>query len=165
MFVVSLKSDKVIKIAIALMLVTVMTVGAIISVSKQKALPVNNIGGIVMRAETAEERIAFFSQFGWEISEDPVEVKEVIIPEEFDDTYTEYNNIQNQQNLDLEKYKGARVKMWSYEIKNYPGKENTNDIIRGNILVYEGTVIGGDICSNELDGFMHGFDKPTESSP
>ncbi|MBR2893486.1 MAG: DUF4830 domain-containing protein, partial [Clostridia bacterium] len=46
---------------------------------------------------------------------------------------------------------------WSYEIKNYPGYENTDGVIRGNILVYDGIVIGGDICSIELDGFMAGF--------
>ncbi len=110
-----------------------------------------------MRAETHEERMSFFSQFGWEIEENPSQVKEVIIPDEFDETYEMYNDIQRQQNLDLEKYKGARVKMWSYDILNYPGYENTHGIIRGNILVYEGIVIGGDICSNELGGFMHTF--------
>ncbi len=172
MFVISVKSDKVFKLALAAILTVVLTIGAAISVSRQNALPASNIGGIVMKGETAEERIAFFSQFGWEISEDPLEVKEVVIPEEFDETYEEYNDIQKQQNLDLEKYKGARVKMWSYEIKNYPGYENTDGIIRGNILVYEGVIVGGDICSTELGGFMHTFDKPqtsqtilTESSP
>ena len=55
--------------------------------------------------------------------------------------------------------------MWSYDILNYPGYENTEGIIRGNILVYEGTVIGGDICSNELGGFMHTFSGITEDNP
>lgn len=117
-----------------------------------------------MRAETHEERMTFFSQFGWEIDENPVQVKEVIIPQEFDETYEEYNDIQRQQNLDLEKYKGARVKMWSYNILNYPGYENTDGIILGNILVYEDIVIGGDVCSSELGGFMHTFTLPTEDN-
>lgn len=160
MFVVSVKSDKILKFTVAFVLAAALTVGAVISVSKHKALPSSNIGGIVMKAETAAERVAFFSQFGWEIDEDPMEVKEVIIPEEFDETYTEYNEIQKAQDLDLEKYKGARVKMWSYEIKNYPGYENSSGVIRGNILVFQGVVIGGDVCSVELSGFMHGFDKP-----
>lgn len=172
MFVVSLKSEKLVKIAFALFLVLALTIGGIMSVSKRNALPASSIGGITMKAENAEERTAFFSQFGWETDEDPIEVKEVIIPEEFDETYEEYNDIQKQQNLDLEKYKGARVKHWSYSIKNYPGYENTDGIIRGNILVYNGIVIGGDICSTELDGFMHTFNRPqttvtdiTESNP
>jgi len=165
MFVVSVKSDKAIKIALCVILVCALSVGGIISVAKRNALPASNMGGISLRAETHEERMTFFSQFGWEIGENPAQVKEVIIPEEFDETYEEYNDIQRQQNLDLEKYKGARVKMWSYDILNYPGYENTDGIIQGNILVYEGIVIGGDICSNELGGFMHTFSAPTSDNP
>lgn len=165
MFVVSVKSDKAIKIAVCFLLVCALSIGGIIYVAKENALPASNMGGVSMRAETHEERIAFFSQFGWEIDENPTQVKEVIIPEEFDETYEMYNDIQRQQNLDLEKYKGARVKMWSYDILNYPGYENTDGIIRGNILVYEGIVIGGDICSNELGGFMHTFSGITEGNP
>ncbi len=159
MFIVSVKSDKAIKIALCLLLVCALSIGAVISVAKNNSLPVSNMGGISMRAETHEERMTFFSQFGWEVDENPAQVKEVIIPQEFDETYEDYNDIQRQQNLDLEKYKGARVKMWSYNILNYPGYENTDGIIRGNILVYEGIVVGGDVCSNELGGFMHTFSK------
>ncbi len=157
MFIVSVKSDKAIKIAVCVLLVCALSIGGIIYVIKDNALPASNTGGISMRAETHADRMTFFSQFGWEIDENPVQVKEVIIPDEFDETYEKYNDIQRQQNLDLEKYKGARVKMWSYNILNYPGYENTDGIICGNILVYEGIVIGGDICSNELGGFMHTF--------
>ncbi len=165
MFVVSVKSDKAIKIALCVLLVCALSIGAIMSVAKNKALPASNIDTITMKAETHKERMTFFSQFGWKIDENPVLVKEVIIPSEFDETYEDYNDIQRQQNLDLEKYKGARVKMWSYDILNYPGYEDTDGIIRGNILVYEGVVIGGDICSNELGGFMHTFSMPTEDNP
>ncbi len=165
MFVLSVKSDKAIKFSLCFLLAFALTIGAVISVAKEKSLPVSNIGGIVMRAETHEERMSFFSQFGWEIDENPVQVKEVIIPVDFDETYEKYNDIQRQQNLDLEKYKGARVKLWSYNILNYPGYENTDGIICGNILVYEGIVIGGDICSNELSGFMHTFTMPTGDTP
>ncbi len=157
MFVLSVKSDKAIKIALCFLIVCALTIGAVISVAMENTVPVSNTGVISMKAETHEERMTFFSQFGWEIDENPAEVKEVIIPEEFDETYEDYNDIQRQQNLDLEKYKGARVKMWSYNVLNYPGYEGTEGIIRGNILVYDGVVIGGDICSNELGGFMHTF--------
>ncbi|MBR5437391.1 MAG: DUF4830 domain-containing protein [Clostridia bacterium] len=165
MFVVSVKSDKAIRISLSVLLVLALSIGGIISVFKDKAMPASNMNGIVMRAETHEERVSFFSQFGWQIEENPIEVKEVVIPSEFDETYEEYNDIQRQQNLDLEKYKGRRVKLWSYGILNYPGYENTDGIIRGNILVYEGIVVGGDICSVELGGFMHTFSLPTEDNP
>lgn len=157
MFVVSLKRKELKYYAAAAIICIFAVIGGIISVYSSASTPAAKIGGINMRAGNAEERIAFFSQFGWEISTDPLEVKEVVIPEEFDETYEQYNTLQKQQGLDLEKYKGKRVKSWSYEIKNYPGYENSDGVIHGNILVYNGIVIGGDICSVELDGFMTGF--------
>lgn len=156
MFVISMKSEKLKKYLIIAVACVLTTIGGIISVSSEST-PTANIGGVNMRASTAEERIAFFSQFGYEISEDPLEVKEVVIPTEFDETYENYNTIQKSQGLDLGKYKGKRVKMWSYAIKNYPGYENADGTIRGNILIYNGVVIGGDISNIELDGFMEGF--------
>lgn len=157
MFVISVKSSKLKKVGLIALTFVLVTIGAVYYVSLGNEKPVANLNGIVMKASDSEERLAFFSQFGWELNEEPCEVKEVIIPNEFDDVYTKYNEIQKEQGLDLEKYKGARVKMWSYEILNYPGYENSGGVIRGNILVLDGIVIGGDVSSTELGGFMHGF--------
>ena len=33
-------------------------------------------------------------------------------------------------------------------------------VVQANLLIYEGRVIGGDICSLEQGGFMQGFDFP-----
>jgi len=98
------------------------------------------MNGIVLKASDTKERVAFLSQFGWEVSEDPLEVAEVIIPTEFDETYKAYNDIQKKQGFDLEKYKGTRVKRWTYEIKNYPGYAGNSGCIRANILVCDGNV-------------------------
>ena len=155
MFIISTKSEKLQKYLIIAVVCTFTVIGGIISVSKDST-PAAKVGGVNMRASTAQERVAFFSQFGYKISEDPLEVKEVVIPTEFDETYEEYNEIQKSQGLDLSKYKGKRVKMWSYTVKNYPGYENA-DCIRGNILVYDGIVVGGDISNVELEGFMRSF--------
>ena len=160
MFVVSLNSDKLKKILISCFAVVFAIIGGVVYVSLTEVAPVSKIGGYSMKASTAEERTAFFSQFGWEINKDPAEVKEVIIPEEFDETYTEYNKLQISQGLDLEPFKGVRVKYWSYEILNYPQSANNRARVMGNILIYDGIVVGGDICSTELDGFMHGFSMP-----
>ena len=56
----------------------------------------------------------------------------------------------------MTEFAGERAKCWTYTVKNYEGYEN-QECIHANILVYDGKVIGGDICSVELDGFMHGF--------
>lgn len=105
-------------------------------------------------AKTNEERLAFIQGFGWEIAPDPVEVLEVIIPEEFDQVYLEYNALQKTQGYDLTSYAGKRCKRYSYQITNHPG---TKDEVRFNLLLYGDKVVGGDVCSTAQEGFMHGF--------
>lgn len=164
MFIVSIKGSKLKEIAIIALVAVFAVIGGIISVSSEKSKPVSAIGGVSLKAATSEERVAFFSQFGWQVNETPVEIKEVVIPEEFDETYSEYNEIQKSQSLNLEKYKGVRVKHFTYEILNYPGYNSDSGLIHGNILVYDNTVIGGDVCSIELNGFMHTFTLPRDES-
>lgn len=155
MFVYSIKSKQIkLFLLIAFVVVTVIS----LFILSQESTDVDNADKASIKASTASERLSFISQFGWEVDEDPVEVCEVIIPTEFDETYTQYNDIQLKQSFDLKTYSGMRVKRWTYSVKNYPGHENKN-YIRINLLVYEGLVIGGDVCSIELDGFMHGFEK------
>ena len=36
------------------------------------------------QAETADQRIAFLKQFGWQVEPEPLEIRDVTIPEEFD---------------------------------------------------------------------------------
>ena len=100
----------------------------------------------------------FISSYGWVVKSEPDDVREIIIPSEFDDVYENYNSLQLAQGFDLSSMKGQRVKRWTYTITNYPGYE-IEDCIKINILVYNGCVIGGDVCSIKLDGFMHGFEK------
>ena len=55
-----------------------------------------------------------------------------------------------------------RAKRWTYDILNYPAYEGRSGVVQLNLLVYNGVVIGGDVCSLEKDGFIHGFDFPEE---
>lgn len=106
---------------------------------------------------TNEDRVGFLKEYGWEVDEQPVEFEEVLIPSEFEDVISEYNDLQKSQGYDLLKYKGKRVMRYSYNVKNYP---NVQENVRANLLIYKNTVIGGDVCSVNLDGFMHGLEKP-----
>lgn len=107
-----------------------------------------------LAAENNEQRINYLKQFGWEVKNEPSEIVEVAIPTEFNDVYEKYNVIQKKQGFDLSAYRGKSVKRWTYDVTNYPDNRQN---VKANILVYEDKVIGGDICSLELDGFMHGF--------
>ena len=103
------------------------------------------------------DRITFLNAFGWEVAEDPVAIEEIVIPEEFNEIYEEYNKLQKSQNLDLTKYQGKTVRRYTYEVLNYPKKDET---VYANMLIYKNRVIGGDICSSQYKGFMHGFMMP-----
>lgn len=108
-----------------------------------------------LMASTEEERLRYLESFGWTTGGEAVEIAEVVIPTEFDEVYEKYNSLQKTQGFDLEGYKGMTVKRYCYAITNYPGDVPN---VYGNLLVHEGQIIGGDICSNELEGFMHGFE-------
>lgn len=157
MFIIPVKSDKIKKVAFSLLVATLIIIGGTVAVMSNQTATVGNFSNVSLRGETSQERKSFFNHFGWEISDDPLEVKETVIPSEFDESYEKYNNLQKEQGFDLEKYKGVRVKAWSYEILNYPEHENSDGVIRGNLLTHNGKIIGGDVCSIELGGFMHGF--------
>ena len=107
---------------------------------------------------TQEERLQYLAQFGWSVHEEPVSVQEIFIPAQFGDVYNNYNAIQLAQGFDLLPYAGRSVKKWVYAVTNYPGYAQSEAYVQATLLVCQGIIIGGDICSVELDGFMHGFD-------
>lgn len=163
MFVFSVSSKKLgQRLVPALCIIAAAVVTLVFMPSGKKALNTST-SGISYKASNAKERLSFISQFGWAVEEEPEEVREIVIPEEFDDVYLRYNELQKKQGLDLSKYCSKRVKRWTYIIKNYPGYSETDDCVRINLLVFDGCVIGGDVSSVELDGFMHTFAKEDAS--
>lgn len=102
------------------------------------------------------DRIAFISALGWKVEEDPIEEVQVTVPKEFDTVYAGYNEMQKEQGLSLSPYRGKEVTRYTYKVKDYEGYEGD---VYMNLLVYRGKIIGGDICSAESSGFVHGFSK------
>lgn len=105
---------------------------------------------------TNEDRRIFLSDRGYDVSESEISAVEVQIPTEFDDIYLKYNELQKSQGFDLSKFKGKTVELYTYQIYNY---DDTDEEIFANILIYKNKIIGGDIQSTALDGFITGFDK------
>lgn len=156
MFVYSVNKRQI-RFAFIILLLIIMCIA--LSVLTKQSVETAKANEFNLKASDSDERIAYLSQFGWCVEEEPCEVKEVIIPAEFDEVYDNYNKIQLEQGFDLTKYCSKRVKKWTYIVTNYPGYEDS-ECIRATLLIYDGNVIGGDICSVELNGFMHSFIKP-----
>ena len=106
--------------------------------------------------KTNEDRITFLSSFGWQVEDIPKESTTVQIPTEFDKVFSAYNEIQRGQGLDLSPYAAKTVERYTYTVTNYEGYEGT---VLANLLVYRGRIVGGDICSADAGGFIHGFEK------
>ena len=108
------------------------------------------------KVRTAADAAAFLEQFGWQVEATPVETRTVTIPEEFDKVFAAYNEMQKEQGLNLARYKNKDVTRYTFAVTNYAGYEGT---VYANVLVYRNRVIGGDLCSADLAGFVHGFEK------
>lgn len=97
----------------------------------------------------------FLLSYGWEAGE-LLDQAEVTIPSEFDSVYESYNTLQKKQDFDLSKYKRKTVDRYTYSITNYEGYKGT---VLADVIVYKNKIIGGDICSADVNGFVHGFNK------
>ena len=144
--VVSLKANR--KRILAFLLLTVIVVGACVflqSRGEEESQPIP--GG------TNEERVAYLQSFGWQVQEEPAETREVMIPAQFNDVYTAYNVMQQAQGFDLKPYAGEVCTQYLYKVENYPNETE----VYATLLVYGEEIIGGDVASAKVDGFMHGF--------
>ena len=107
------------------------------------------------------QRQEFLKQMGWEVPDEFDECRQVLIPEQFNEVYEGYNELQKQQGFDLSAYKGKSCDVYTYKVKNYKGHEDKDDV-RCNLMICDDVLIGGDVSSTELDGFMQGL-KNAES--
>lgn len=105
-----------------------------------------------------DRNVEFLQNYGWEVSEDIIESEEFIIPEEFDDVYFNYNEIQKDAGLDLTSYKGMNAVRYTYEVLNYPIK--SEEVIRANVICVDNIPVAGDIMTTNIQGFMHSLKFP-----
>ena len=102
-----------------------------------------------VKAADNDQRIAYLLGLGYEV-EPEGEVREVLIPDVFDEPFTAYNALQQQAGMDLSPYHGKRVKHWTYAVKNYPDTAP----VYAHLYIYKDRIIGGDIASANEGGFQ-----------
>lgn len=111
-----------------------------------------------IRGETLTGRANYAKSLGYSISADSESVRNIVIPAVFGNVYENYNTLQKECGFDLSLYKGEDAVQYTYKVTGYTDDSgNALDNIIMNIIVCDGKVIGGDICSAELDGFMTGL--------
>lgn len=113
------------------------------------------------KIKTNEDRVNFLAQFGWTVAKQPLEEVAVTIPDEFDAVFMEYNNLQKELGLDLSRYKRKDVMRYTYQVNNYPGYDG---VVYASVLVYKNKVIGGDLCSADVNGFVTSLKGEAETA-
>lgn len=104
--------------------------------------------------KTDADRKSFLSQFGITVKETAVEEREVTIPSDFDKVFAAYNELQKEQGFDLSVYRKKTVMRYTYEVENFEGYDGT---VYVNLIVYKNRVIGADIASLDVSGFICGL--------
>ena len=103
---------------------------------------------------SAEDRVEYLQEWGWQVAENPTLVEELAMPQEFGEDYAQYLELQSAQGFDLAKYAGKRIKRYTYEVQNYPTGVTG---VSAHLLMYKNRVIGGEIMG---DSFLHGLQVP-----
>ena len=108
----------------------------------------------IIPVEEAQDIINHLESLGWQVNPDPVEVQAVLLPREFSEVFEAYNEMQLALGFDLRNYKGMEAMRYTFAISNYPGHPEG---VVADVLVAQNRIIGGDIQSLRLDGFIHGL--------
>ena len=72
------------------------------------------------------------------------------VPAEEEAVYEEYNKLQSEAGFDLDKYAGETLMRYTFRLNDY-GDDN----VYANVLVFNRTVVGGDISQRALNGYMY----------
>ena len=102
-------------------------------------------------------RVQFLRDFGWDVTNSPVESGQVRIPNEITEVFERYNALQKSQGYELSKFAGKKVMRYVYKINNYPG---ATEPVYATLLVYKNQIIGGDVTDTAAQGKIRGFKMP-----
>ncbi|MEA4920373.1 MAG: DUF4830 domain-containing protein [Clostridiaceae bacterium] len=140
------------KKAVAILIAMAIIIAAIILMTPERGegqTAFSSVAGI----KDTEDMVAYIESLGYKAESEPQQEKEVTIPESFDLVYEQYNELQKKCGFDLSQYQGKKVTLYTYGLTEYPGAEN----VLCDLLVYRDRIIGGNIYTVALDGFMCGL--------
>lgn len=106
-----------------------------------------------------ENCIELLNSLGWQVEKTPTDTQKITIPAIFDNVYQNYNELQKASGFDLSPYCGKSGTRYTFIVTNYP--LDTGETVYANVITVDGKVIGGDIMTVSLSGFMHGLKEHT----
>ena len=153
MLIWTLKFDKK-KAAFWVLMAALVLIGIVLLLgTRSHAAPAASGAGPSASVKSEKARVAYLAECGWKVESPPMKEETVLIPKEFSPVFEEYNDLQKQQGFDLSRYSGKEVKLYTYRVLD----SRLGDNVLAMLYVSNGSVIGGDVHSTSLDGFMCGL--------
>ena len=98
-----------------------------------------------------ERRCAYLASLGHQADPSSERLRTVFLPVRFDALLEDYNDLQLAQGFDLRAAAGRSCLCCSYDLLDYPGWDGR---VIATLYLYRGRVIGGDVHTAAVDGFM-----------
>ncbi|MBQ9412648.1 MAG: DUF4830 domain-containing protein [Oscillospiraceae bacterium] len=155
MFIYTLKFDRK-KALFWTVMAALVLIGIVLLVGaaqKASAAPAAAEKAPSLAVKNEKARVAWLNRNGWQV-ESPAESEgKVLIPRSFSAVFEDYNELQKKQGFDLSRFCGQEVTMFTYRVTN---PEFSGDEVLAVLYVLDSTIVGGDVHSTALDGFMMG---------
>lgn len=150
MFTKSLKLTKKRAVALLLLLGVILSAAVVLCSSPRSLLST----GDMLDVSQTKGREKYLASYGWEIDPGSEEARTVLLPKTFEGAVGEYAEMQTSQGYDFASYAGLECRQFTYEVTNYDGRVGT---VYATLYIKGTRVIGGDIHSADISGFMHGI--------
>lgn len=153
MLIWTLKFDKK-KAAFWVLMAALVLIGIILLLgTRSHAAPAASGPKLSASVKNEKARVAYLADCGWKVESPAMKEETVLIPRNFSPVFEEYNALQKEQGFDLSRYCGKEVKLYTYKVLD----SKLGDNVLAMLYVSDGAVIGGDVHSAALDGFMCGL--------
>lgn len=104
-----------------------------------------------------EARLAWLSELGWQVEEQPLESLHLQLPDPLDAHWSDYARQQEEMGLPFSSFAGKTVERLTYRVRNYPQRP---DGVQLNLFICDEQIIGGDTIGIGPDGFQAGLAFP-----
>jgi hypothetical protein len=147
MIAASIGKKQIGKVLMGAVAVIVVAVGAIYFIGKGKE---ESSGAVRAPGATAEDREAYLLSVGIQV-DTTSSVAEVAVPREFDERFSEYNEMIKKMGFDLEGLKGETVKKCTYTVTN---RGDISASVSAVLLVYNDEIVAGHLIDN-IENRLH----------
>lgn len=103
------------------------------------------------RLVSTAERCAYLAARGYSADPASEEVKEIVLPREFDAILEDYNALQLSAGYDLRQAAGRHCRIYTYELIDCPDWDGRVFAV---LYIFRGRVIAGDIHTASVEGFL-----------